>query len=124
MPLAQAGGRGVAIGSRATSLQPRRWTDAIPEPPRPGRLVTASVIAVSVATLVATPRLGILLLVSVVPAQLITSARARRRWLQGRPMSIPGRVLLFIELAILLPIASVVVLLAIGFGPGFIIAWR
>jgi len=78
-------------------------------------LVAATVLVIAVAVLVVAPVLGIPLLLSVIPALLITEGRARRRWRQGLPMTAVERVLRVVVLSIVVPIALILALFVVVF---------
>jgi len=115
IPQAQPRRRAEAGRPRAMLPHFLRWTDAIPEPPPSGMLVAATVLVIAVAVLVVAPVLGIPLLLSVIPALLITEGRARRRWRQGLPMTAVERVLRVVVLSIVVPIALILALFVVVF---------
>jgi hypothetical protein len=88
-----------------------RWSGSIPEPPPTNLLVEATVLAMAVAALVTAPAIGIVLLVSIIPALFVTRAWDRRRWRRGRPMTAIGYMLRVIVLSIVVPVALILALL-------------
>ena len=88
---------------RRLTPEPGPWTDARPEPPPVGCLVVAGVALLDVVLLAMAPGLGILLLVTAVPASLASEFHARRRLRHGRPMSELARAGWFLFWMIVLP---------------------
>ena len=111
------------IWSRMTP-EPSRWADSIPEPPPVGCFVALSVTTLAVALFAVAPGLGILLIVTAVPALLVTEFHARRRLRRGRPMygfeRIGWTLLWMVFLPILLSLALfIAVLVLCGVGGAF-----
>jgi hypothetical protein len=79
-----------------------------------GWMVLTALIAITLGVFQAAPGLGIMLMISVLPALLITEIRATRRLRRGLSMSGAERVFSIVWLAILLPfllVASIVIAL-------------
>lgn len=72
--------------------------------------MAASVTALAVVLLALAPGLGILLLVTAVPALLVTELHARRRWRRGLPMSGLERVGCIAFWIVFLPVVLAVTL--------------
>lgn len=98
---------------------PRLRTRPAPPPDRPrrgpmstigGLMIGIAVLGLSIAIFREAPGLGLLLLVSVVPALAVTEVKARRRYRIGEPMSVGERILRVVVLTIVIPILVIVAL--------------
>ena len=94
-----------------------RWLPSGPDRPRRGPMLTIAgwmiliaVIGVAIGLVREVPGLGFLLLISVVPALVVTEVKARRRRRRGEPMSGWERTFWLVGLTILIPILAVVAL--------------
>ena len=90
--------------------EPSRRTDSTTEPSPVGCLLVTGVTALAVVLLSVAPGVGILLLVTVVPALLVTEFHARRRLRQGRPMNRFERAAWTMLWVVFLPIVLAVAL--------------
>jgi len=73
-------------------------------------MVLIAIIAVAAGVIRLAPGLGIVLLISALPAWAIAEVRARRRRHRNQPMSGPEKALWIIGLTILIPVLLIVAL--------------
>ena len=73
-------------------------------------MVGIAIIGLAIAVFREAPGIGGVLVISLIPALLITQAKARRRWQRGEPMSTGEKLFRVVLLTILIPILVIVAL--------------
>jgi hypothetical protein len=80
-----------------------------------GLMVGIAIIGLAIAVFREAPGIGIVLVISLIPALLITTVKARRRRQRGEPMSTGEKLFRVVLLTVLLPILFIVALgIAVG----------